>query len=664
MRDADRPAHFASKPDWYFQENGRECGPFTMSEVEQRARAGIIRAETMVRREATPWNPASQFEFLSGCFAAPDTKTRMPAAPVSQERDAPLPVSLELPNEAPVDTASLLKSVQPAPVLPNQSLVTVSSPASSRDQGADGDSDDGGKNTSRREQATATDTDSSLAGFYGWLGFFSIGVALGPFVVAVWIVYDLVLDATTYISPQLRPAVLLEIVINFGLLLFKVYVAFAFFRRKSTAPSLVIGLLIAHVAAALLDYIMLLSILKTPLVPPRSLIGSAIWAGIWIPYFLFSKRVKATFVVGLPTDSGASARQTERTQEDGVSIEARRQADVHDDSSPSHSSPSRGSGTEPPPVGENSYSLGPGATAPAVSSSDKRQAERGSSRQAWIALTAGGLFVVVFAGMYALLDTGRTSSNVSQKRAVAKSAKMDEEPANLPDENPKAEARRKSAASVQRGNSLFNTSNYDAAIEAYDHAISEDGENAEAFFQRGRCWRKKRNYDKAIRDFDEAIRLNPGNGEAYHNRGYAWKLRGNLDKAIEDYGQAIHLNPNEASSYAFRGNAWNDKKEYDKALLDYNEAIRLDPRDSFTYTARGDAWSSKGDHEEAIRDYNEAIRLDPKYALAYYSRACAWTELKNYDKAIRDFDEAIRLKPDFAAAYESRLYTLRLKGRR
>jgi hypothetical protein len=83
------------------------------------------------------------------------------------------------------------------------------------------------------------------------------------------------------------------------MLLFQIYVAFAFFRCQRTAPKLVIALLIARVVFNLIDW---LAVVMDPVVSVagenpglRDLFGSVIVAGVWIPYFLRSKRVKATF---------------------------------------------------------------------------------------------------------------------------------------------------------------------------------------------------------------------------------------------------------------------------------------------------------------------------------------------------------------------------------
>jgi hypothetical protein len=81
-------------------------------------------------------------------------------------------------------------------------------------------------------------------------------------------------------------------------MVFQLYVATAFFRHKSATPKLVIALLLAPIFIDIIEaYILALAFGVRPVFQEAS-IRALFIAAIWIPYFLLSERVTATFVVG------------------------------------------------------------------------------------------------------------------------------------------------------------------------------------------------------------------------------------------------------------------------------------------------------------------------------------------------------------------------------
>jgi len=129
---------------------------------------------------------------------------------------------------------------------------------------------------------------ASLPRIGGWLILPAIGLVFGPFRSVIEII-----DTIT----NLRPAYVFDLVFGVAFLVFRIWVAIAFFSRWRSAPKLVIALILTALGWNTLwlavDYGMGVS-------SPDwvAVIWSLVGAAIWIPYFAVSKRVKATFVVG------------------------------------------------------------------------------------------------------------------------------------------------------------------------------------------------------------------------------------------------------------------------------------------------------------------------------------------------------------------------------
>jgi hypothetical protein len=139
--------------------------------------------------------------------------------------------------------------------------------------------------------------DPRLAGIGGWLVLPALGLILsailGPVVLGLTVVALQQLPSTEY-GAYFAVSILVQV----GLYVFLLVALARFFGKRRSAPATIIGLIIADLAACLLLIMMAASMDAEELVigDAKGLIRALIAAGIWIPYFRVSKRVKATFV--------------------------------------------------------------------------------------------------------------------------------------------------------------------------------------------------------------------------------------------------------------------------------------------------------------------------------------------------------------------------------
>ncbi|MCX6270670.1 MAG: DUF2569 domain-containing protein [Bacteroidetes bacterium] len=144
-------------------------------------------------------------------------------------------------------------------------------------------------------------------GIGGWLILFAIGLIITPFRLAYGIITTLIpavisLGTSDIHIPWLNTLVYGEIVINAGFALFSGLLLYYLFTKNSRFPQLVIIFLLSNVCFILLDLILagqITGVQDTGMDSSsiRELLRSFIGAAIWVPYFIYSKRVKNTFVV-------------------------------------------------------------------------------------------------------------------------------------------------------------------------------------------------------------------------------------------------------------------------------------------------------------------------------------------------------------------------------
>ena len=150
-----------------------------------------------------------------------------------------------------------------------------------------------------------------LAGIRGWLLLVGLGVVVSPlrivaevlptylklFADGSWLA--LTTPGGAAYHPLWMPYLLIEMIVNAGLVVAWVWIATRFFTRKRNFPRMYIGVLTFTIAFQFLDAwgISVVSPRETVFDPEtvKELGRSVIAAIIWIPYMLRSKRVQATF---------------------------------------------------------------------------------------------------------------------------------------------------------------------------------------------------------------------------------------------------------------------------------------------------------------------------------------------------------------------------------
>jgi hypothetical protein len=139
-----------------------------------------------------------------------------------------------------------------------------------------------------------------------------IGLVLNPLRILISVGKDLLptLSRNTWLllttpgtqvyHPLWAPLLIFELVGNVVFVVFSIIAAVYFFRKRRLFPKMMIALLIANLAFVVVDYLLSNSIpfIRAQSDPEsaRDLSRAIIACLIWVPYFVVSKRVKATFV--------------------------------------------------------------------------------------------------------------------------------------------------------------------------------------------------------------------------------------------------------------------------------------------------------------------------------------------------------------------------------
>jgi Protein of unknown function (DUF2569) len=158
-------------------------------------------------------------------------------------------------------------------------------------------------------EAASAGSSKRYEGIGGWLIWVAIILVRAPIAICVtlfrsvfpFLRHDTWIGLTTKDSeayhPLWAPVIVSELTVNFMFLALALYTLVLFFRRKQLFPKFMIGLMLAN----LIWEVLLGFVLKQiPDAAGDSLvfvgaIGLVLACGIWIPYLMVSKRVRATF---------------------------------------------------------------------------------------------------------------------------------------------------------------------------------------------------------------------------------------------------------------------------------------------------------------------------------------------------------------------------------
>jgi tetratricopeptide (TPR) repeat protein len=203
-----------------------------------------------------------------------------------------------------------------------------------------------------------------------------------------------------------------------------------------------------------------------------------------------------------------------------------------------------------------------------------------------------------------------------------------------------------------QGAALTQQKDYDAAIEVFNTALSENPDSFYILDRRAIVYHQKGETEKAMADYTRMIAVNPQNPDGWNSRGNLYHELGEYDKAIADFTQCIPLSrPRYGAYWSNRGISYCDKGDLDAALADFNKSIECwdEPEASaWALMHRGLVWRKKGELDKALADFTQASIYEPEDDFPLCQAGYIWFMRQDYDRAIECFSKAIVVKADEA----------------
>jgi predicted O-linked N-acetylglucosamine transferase (SPINDLY family) len=200
----------------------------------------------------------------------------------------------------------------------------------------------------------------------------------------------------------------------------------------------------------------------------------------------------------------------------------------------------------------------------------------------------------------------------------------------------------------RRANELRALGQLEAALAAYDRAVTADPKFANAFCNRGVTLELLHRLAEALESYGRAVTLNPGDALGHYNRAGVQRQLAQLDAALASYDLAIAVRPDYAEAIFNRGILLQELRRWQDSLAGLQNALALNPAfaTDHTWYLMAVAHSELQQWEQAIAAYGCAIDINPANAQAFQGRATAFHELKRYEEAVESYDRALALRSD------------------
>jgi len=163
-----------------------------------------------------------------------------------------------------------------------------------------------------------------------------------------------------------------------------------------------------------------------------------------------------------------------------------------------------------------------------------------------------------------------------------------------------------------RGSPAVVTSgDFASARLAYERAILERPDDAEALNSLGELLVRLHRVDEAFLRFERAVALAPNRSTYHFNLAHAAAELGHLDRAAGEFRQAAKLLPADYAAQYNLAMALHKKGDDDAAIPEYQKAISSAPGEASFHAALAVSFEKVGRIADAVQEYRKYLQMDP-----------------------------------------------------
>ena len=168
----------------------------------------------------------------------------------------------------------------------------------------------------------------------------------------------------------------------------------------------------------------------------------------------------------------------------------------------------------------------------------------------------------------------------------------------------------------QDGLSYYRDSDYSKAVECFQKAVENDGDNISYSVYLGMSQLETGDYAGALDTFTVVTKADDDNRDAYRGLGIAYMNKGSYEDAAKSFNKVIELSDKydniRMDAMKYLAGCYYEQKNYSDAVSLYSEVISQSGKKAGyeLYYLRGTAYIMLGDESNAALDYEKSLELE------------------------------------------------------
>jgi Flp pilus assembly protein TadD len=191
---------------------------------------------------------------------------------------------------------------------------------------------------------------------------------------------------------------------------------------------------------------------------------------------------------------------------------------------------------------------------------------------------------------------------------------------------------------------LSDRKQFDAAVPAWEKAVSLDPDDARAHNNLGIALAGAGKMTAAVVEYRKSLTLNANSSQTENNLGSALAQEGNLEEARQHFENALRINPDNASAAMNLGNALAAEGGHTaEAIALLTKALETQPNSPDGQNGLGVALAHEGNLMEATPHLLKAVELNPQDAGYRYNLGRVLAAQSRFGEARVQFEQAAEL---------------------